>query len=210
MGLAGIHNMIGNAANANSPGGSQNPTGPVSPEQARAERERDLTRGYSRGRELFVDHPYMQEILGRRRDMAQGVDSKEYQGLRDDMVSGLQSAQKGYMRQLLSSQGMNNTGAARSVGQMGELAGQFSQNRAEAEKKLMLDNIALKRQGVSDLEKFLLQQRFGELSSGLGEAQLGVADRTGYQQALIGQQMASAAQQQSQPGIVGQIFGGLL
>lgn len=181
----------------------------LTPAQQQLLREQDISRGQARGEEIFQNDPVMKDLLAKRQSMAQGVNAQEYQGMRDDMIKGQQGANAGYMRQLLSAQGQGGVGGARAVAQRGELVNQFANTRADAERKLLLDNIALKNQGTDSLQDFLMKQKYGTLAQGLGEAQLGVADRTGYLQGQIGQQMAAAAAQQPKQGLLGQVFGGL-
>jgi hypothetical protein len=182
----------------------------LTPAQQQELREQDIKRGQARGEEIFVNDPTMQSILKQRQDAALGVNAQEYQGMRDDMIKGQQSANAGYMRQLLSAQGAGGVGGARAVGQQAELANQFAQTRADAERKLLLDNIALKREGTDSLQDFLFKQKYGTLAQGLGEAQLGVTDRTGYMQGQVNQAMANAAAQQAPQSLLQQLFGGII
>ena len=83
---------------------------------------------------------------------------------------------------------------------------QIASDRTAAEQKLMLDNYAIKRQGLQDYSGVINRDISGELGTGIGYAGLGVSDRTAAQQAAVAQAMQAANNRQS-GGLLSRIFG---
>lgn len=190
-------------------GGPAPGSGPGIPTPAESAQMRnaEIEQGRARWRDMMSANPDVQEILKRKKDMAGGLNAQEMQAARDQMIQGQQAQQQGAMRSLYAQQGRSGIRGGMAGAQQARMQGQFNNQRAQQEQKLLLDNYALKRQGLNDWETSNNRMVFGELAQGLGEAGLGVADRTGYSQYLIGQSMADAARQQPKRGFVGDLIG---
>lgn len=165
--------------------------------------------GLDRGKELFVNDPDMQMLRKRREDLSHGMDGQELGALRETARNEVAGQRGAYMRQLQSKVGRAGVGGARAAA-MGAAADEgFLRSRGDAERKLAVENANLTRQGVGDLQDYIMRQKFGVLSSATGEQGLDVADRTGYLQAQSAQDAARAANVPKREGLFGQIFGGL-
>jgi hypothetical protein len=192
------------------PDGSQSAPAPVAggsltPAQSASAsaRDSDIETGQGRWRQMMAD-PAMQEIVARRKDMVGGLNAQEMTAARDQMIRGMQGQNQNAMRALYSQQARSGIRGGMAGAQAARMQQKFGQERAQQEQKLMLDNYALKRQGQNDYQDLMMRQKFGELNQGLGEAGLGVADRTGAQQAQLAQYMAAQANKEPQRGFLGQ------
>jgi hypothetical protein len=156
-----------------------------------------------------MNDPAVKDIQARREQGLQGLNSQEMQAARDQMALGMQGQQQGALRGLLAQQARSGLRGGMAGAQQAQLYRKMGQDRQAGEQKLLLDNYALKNQGLDKYQDFMMRQKFGSLAQGLGEAGLGVSDRTGYMQQQIGQQMAAAAGQTPSRGLFGQLLGGL-
>lgn len=146
-------------------------------------RNKDLESGYAKGRELFYDDPDMQMLRKRREDLSQGYEAGELGAMREQARAGVESDRANSIRRLQSNAARAGVGGARSAAMQAAADKNLGANRAELERKMALDNSNLKRQGVSDLQNYIMGQKYGELGTGLGYAQLGVQDRSADAQA---------------------------
>jgi len=179
------------------------------PVQMRQMRENDIASGMERGREIFFEDPIMKELSGRRKDLSQGLNAEELDAQRRMMTRQRDNNEQAALRQLMAGQGRAGVGGSRAAAQRADLQRKMNIDRGDQERQMVLNNYEARRQGLDDYQKLELNKRFGQLSQGMGEAQLGVSDRTGYMQNQIAQQMAAAANQQPKKGVFGQIFEGL-
>jgi len=177
---------------------------------AKSEREADIQKGLGRGREIFYNDPDMQAMRARREDLAKGYSGQELGALRQTARGELQGQRSQYLRQLAGRAAQGGIGGARRAAMVG--AADVGQQRAigDAERKMALDSGNMVRQGTSDLENFLMRQKFGSLAQGMGEAQLGVTDRSAIAGSEATQRAAEIAGREPKKGLLGQIFGGLL
>lgn len=165
-------------------------------------READLESGYTKGKELFYDDPDMQMMRERRMDLSKGYSGSELGAMREQARAGLSGERSNYLRQLAGRAARGGVGGARAAAMQGAADVGMQGKRAELERKMALDSAEMMRKGTSELQDFLMRQRFGLLSTGLGYAQLGVSDRTGAA-------MSRAAGQTQPQGVVGQFLSGL-
>jgi hypothetical protein len=176
-----------------------------------ATRQIEMEQGRARGREIFenklgrVDEPRssaMAAILGQREQrMEEGFGADAFQAAREQRLRGLGSQEQMQQRALAAAQARGGIRGGAAQGQLAELMGQQMRGRQSAEQQLLLADAALKNnmldkyasqlQGVEADElarqKFNIGQvgreKFGELSTGITEASLGTAERTGVRQA---------------------------
>lgn len=148
-------------------------------------RNADIEAGYKKGRELFYDDPDMQMLRQKRMDLSQGYNSPELGAFREQARGELAGEGANAIRRQAGQQARAGIGGARAAAGQAATASSLQGKRAEMERKMAMDQSQMVRQGTNDLQSFLMRQRFGELSTGLGQAQLGVADRGAQMQADI-------------------------
>lgn len=188
-------------------------------EELRRQREIDLTRGFERGKDLFGsdrlgrlgEGKYQggldDLIKSRQRQAVEGLQANEYQAQREQMLQGLNQGTLEQQRALRAIQGRSGIRGGLAAAQMGQIQGNAAQQRANLERDLLVQNIGQKQQAQNALEqsmraeqgqqaereKFNLGQRqrelMGMLTSSLGEAQLGGAERGSISQEEIGRAM---------------------
>jgi hypothetical protein len=132
----------------------------------------ELESGYKKGRELFRDDPEMQAMVKRRRDLIAGK------------LPEIQGQRAGYLRQLQSQAARTGAGGIRQAAlrNAADIAGNKAVTQAAAG-------------GADALDKLLMNQRFGELSTGLGYAQIGAGER--------GANAAASANRRGSSGLLG-------
>lgn len=185
-----------------------------------AARQLDMMKGREQGQEIFKDQlgrvqqgrsADMAAILGQRKQQAeQGLGAEAFQAAREQRLRSLGSNELRQQRNLAALQGRSGIRGGAAAGQLAELMGSQMRDRQSAEQQLLLADAALKQgmldkyanqlQGVEQeelgREKFNIGQKqkelFGELSTGLNEQAMGVAERTGVRQGEAAQAMAAA------------------
>lgn len=213
--------------------------------QQRDQRNADITLGLERAKNLVGENsmgrvgaelsPDQQRLLELRRSALQGLSAPELTAQREAMQRALASQQATSLRDLQRAQG-GQVGGAAAAAQRARLLGGFAADRASKEQDLLLQNVGLRNQAVSDFEKSMMaaqqdqlarqqyniaqanKEQLARLSLGYGEAGLGSAERSALLQAAVGNAMADAtrasAGQQKPQGVLGQLFqdtfGGLL
>lgn len=140
--------------------------------------ESAIQAGQQEGKRLFYDDPDMQMMRQRRMDLSQGYDGKELGAMRESARREIAGQSKGYMNQLGSNLARQGVGGARAAAVKGAAGQKFAETGAEAERRMLLDSAKMKREGTSDLQQFLMNQRYGQLSTGLGYGQLASAYNT--------------------------------
>lgn len=169
----------------------------LTPEQARAQRDNDFQGGLDKWKGLYSDDPEIMRLKQMREGGMQGLNSEEMEANRTQTMGAMRGQQQGMMRQLLSQQGRSGVRGGLAVAQQRQLGNDQTTQRMDAERKMLLDNYALKQAGQDKYQQFVQQDKLGSLTQGTAEAGLGVSDRTGYLQALIGQAMANKAGEKS-------------
>lgn len=187
-------------------GGYANTTGTLTPAQQAAAREADMAYGRNIWSSLVGSRPEYAAIMNRYKDMSQGLNAQEMQAAREQMARGQQGAASSAMRSLYSNQAKSGIRGGMAGAQAARVGRQIASDRTAAEQKLLLDNYALRRQGLQDYSGAVNRDISGELGTGIGYAGLGVSDRTAAQQQAIAQAMAAANNRQS-GGLMSWIFG---
>lgn len=140
----------------------------------------DYEKGRARGVEEFYNDPDMQMLRQRQEDLSKGYSGAELGAKREEARSAIQGQRQGYQRQLAGRVGRAGIGGARAAAMQAGADKGFMQAGAEAERKMLLDNAALTRQGVGSLQDFIFRQKYGTLGSAIGEQQAGLAERGKY------------------------------
>ena len=184
------------------------PAGQLTPEQSAQARNTDFDAGQKRWAALVGARPEYAQNLSRLRDMSYGLNAGEMQASREQMIRGMQGKEQNAIRSLYSQQARSGVRGGMAGAQQARLQRQSMSDRQAAEQKLMLDNYALRRQGLQDYSQAVNRDISGELATGMGEAQLGVTDRTAATQAAINQAMMQANANRSR-GVFGDVFSAL-
>lgn len=133
--------------------------------------------GRERGQQVFYNDPDMQDLRRRRLDMAEGLNGQELGAMRTDARNQIAGQRSQYLRQLQSRAGRGGVGGARAAAMQGAADRGFQRNAAESERKMIVDNAALKRTGLNDLQDYYFRQKMGALGTELGYGQLSSAER---------------------------------
>lgn len=145
--------------------------------ESAANRRKDA---YNYGRELgqkeFYDDPDMSRIRATREDLAKGLSATEFDAMRAEAKAGAQAQQSNYLKSLQSNLAKSGVGGARSAAIRGQAEQGFAKQGADAERKLLLDSAQMKRQGISDLQDYLMRQKLGALGLAYGQQSLSSAD----------------------------------
>lgn len=163
-------------------GGNQFPS--YSAEQLAAQRDADIKKGRELGREIFYDKE-MTNLRDRQADLSKGYTGQELGALREQARGEVEGQRGSYLAQLAGRAGRAGIGGARAAAMQASADAGFQKNRAELERKLTADNANMVRQGNERLQDFILRQKYGELGTGIGVAQLGSQDRSSARQAEI-------------------------
>jgi hypothetical protein len=185
-------------------GGNQASQGSAGPGGTPAQqRDADIEKGQARWRDTVMKDEMVQDILGRRKDMSQGLNAEEMGAARDLMIAGQQGQEQKALRSMYQNQARAGVRGGMAAAQNARLQRQFGQDRATQEQKMLIDNYNLRRQGLEDYQKLGMGLKFGEMGQGLNEAGMGVADRTGASQEQLARMMYQQAGQR------GGLFGGV-
>jgi len=185
-------------------GGPDKNKGPYIPTAAEnaASRAKDLETGYARGQKEFYDDPDMQSLRSKREDLAKGYDGEQLGALREQARSDLGGQQSKYLQQLSSNLAKGGVGGARSAAMQQQANLGFAGKRAEQERLINIDQAKQVNQGTNSLQDFIFRQKYGKMGTGIGEAELGVADRNASMQAQI-------ANKEKDKSLVDRLTGGI-
>jgi len=180
--------------------------------------QQSLAQGRQRGQELFGSGSLgtrqqgaisgdLQEIIARRRANLEGLTPEERNLLESDALARIGQQTQTSLRQLRGIQGASGVrGGLAAAQQLGALQ-QGQRSAAEAQRDIFLQNIAARRQALGEFERSVgaeqqraQQEKFGQLATEFGTAQLGVASRGGVRQLALGESIAQQAQNQPQGG----------
>lgn len=164
-----------------------------------AARNADMEAGYAKGKELFYDDPDMQDLRNRRMDLSKGYNGQELGAMKSQAQSEIEGQRSNYLRSLSGNAAKAGVGGARAAAMKASADQGFHKNSAEMQRKMTLDNANLVRSGTGDLQDFMMRQKYGMLGTGLGYAQMGVADRSADAQAAI-------AGKEREKGPIGQLW----
>ena len=149
------------------------------------------------------------QVIEARRANLGGLSAQENQALRERATQGIDRGTQTALRQLRGIQGASGVRGATAAAQQGRQLAAGQSAKAQAERDLLLQNVAQKDKALSAFEEsvggaegteqqrelFNIQQRKAEIAgrqtAGLGFAQLGITERTGAQAANVA--AASAA-----------------
>jgi hypothetical protein len=181
-------------------------------EEIRRQREQDWSLGYGKGQELFKDKslgrlgdiPDIQKVMEARRLQSAGMTPDEQNVARAKLMSQIGSANQGAVRQLRGIQGASGVQGAAAGAQAADVLKGGQQAMIGAERDLQMQNLLMKRQGLSDLETSALglgkfdigqanKERMGAIYTGLGEQMLGSTERAAIQNADIAREQQAAA-----------------
>lgn len=156
----------------------------------------DFREGVGFGKELVGDgslgrlgtNSDIQSVIEQKKKLAQGLTGAETQAQRDVSNQNINAQTETARRQLASAQARSGVRGATAAQQQGNVIAQGAQNKANFERDLLLQNRQAQTEGLQSLEntvtstsQFDLSQaakeRFGQISTGLGLAQLGATER---------------------------------
>lgn len=137
--------------------------------------QQGLTAGMSDGRRMFYDDPDMQQSRARLEDLQKGYDGKQLGAMRESSRQSIAGQRAGYMGQLHANLAKQGVGGARAAAVGGAADQKFAQTGAEAERKMTVDNAALVTKGTSNLNDYLMKQKYGQLTTASGYGQLASA-----------------------------------
>jgi len=163
--------------------------------RSRAEREKDLQAGRTRGQELFgtTSDQDATNITNRVRASAEGFTPQELTAMREQNLGTIQSAGKQNMRALRIQQAANGVRGSQAVAQQGRLANDQQNQIVGSERELFLKNIDARKQGLQNFQDLANREKAAKLTTELGYGSLGAADRGAVMQSIVGQQQAAAA-----------------
>lgn len=164
-----------------------------------AARQKDMDAGYKKGREIFYDDPDMQDLRTKNEDLAKGYDGETLGALKGQANAEAQGNRAGQLRDLEGKAARGGIGGARAAGIVGAANKKSQDSYNEMQRKMTIDNADQVSKGTKGLQDFIMGQKYGELGTGLGYAQLGVTDRSADAQ-------AQAANRKENKGVIGQLL----
>lgn len=167
-----------------------------------AARAADINAGNAAGRQIFYDDPEMQMLKAKREEFAKGYDGKELGGIRQEARGQVAGQRSAYLQSLQGKLARAGVGGARAAALNGAADQNYARMGNEAERKLSLDSATMKRKGSDDLQQFIMNQKYGQLGTGLAYAQLGATDR--------GSAAAAQANRPQRKGALGNLLDGIL
>lgn len=183
------------------------PAGQLTPAQSAQARNTDFATGQARWQSILAANPEYASNLARLKEQSQGLNSTEMTAAKEGLATSINGANQGAMRKLYQNQARAGVRGGMAGAQAMRMQRQGMQDRQAGEQKLLLDNYALKQQGLKDYTSAVNSGIQGELATGTGEASLGVSDRTAATQAQINAAMMAAANKKE--GLLGIGFMGL-
>lgn len=183
--------------------------------KTRAGREEDLAAGRARGQELFAAGSLgtraagetkadLMDILAKRKAAAEGFTGQEQTALKEQALGAAQRQQAGAMRSLRAGQAASGVRGGLAGAQVNRALQEQGQQRAGIERDLMLQNLANRQQNLGAFEQTVQselgrqqQEKFGQLGTEMGYAQLGSTERAAAAQQAIAEQQAAAAREQA-------------
>jgi len=171
------------------------------PESAQA-RENDFTLGRVTGKDVFYS-PEMQAVAAKLKTQAKGYTPQEISAARAINNKKVEGIRTGSIRQVEGQAGKGQMGGARAAAMQGIADSGHLTNKLETERRLANDSAGQMRKGNNDAATFIMNQRFGELGTGLGFAGLGAADRASDAQIAI-------ANRETKKGLLGNLLKGVI
>lgn len=183
--------------------------------KARAGREEDLAAGRARGQELFAAGSLgtrdaastktdLMDILAKRKAAAEGFTGQEQTALKEQALGATQRQQAGALRSLRAQQAASGVRGGLAGAQVNRALQEQGHQRAGIERDLLLNNLQNRQQNLGAYEQTVgaelgrqQQEKFGQLGTEMGYAQLGSAERSAVAQQAIAEQQAAAAREQA-------------
>ena len=190
-------------------------------QQLRDWRNKDFEEGRKRGEEIFGEGKLgrvnatrssdVADIIARRKDAMNGLDSQEQQALREKAINEIGGNQTTSLRSLAVQQARNGVRGPVASSQAAKVIADSNSAKTGAERDLYLKNIDLKRDALNSAEKSIRdaetdelgkqtynigqgnKEKYGALATEMGFASLGAGERAGIMEALIGEKQADAA-----------------
>jgi hypothetical protein len=131
--------------------------------------------------------PDFQQVLESRRAMAKGLSDPEFNTLRGRAADDLNRGTQTNLRLLRNQQAMSGIRGGAAGAQALNLLSDAGRSRANLNSDLAAQDIALRRQGVNDLEGTISSDRAGRIGTMFGMAGLGATDRANAQQQVLGE-----------------------
>jgi hypothetical protein len=132
--------------------------------------------GSALGQKEFYDDPDMQKMRAIREDLAKGYSGKELGALREEAKANVKGQQTSYLNQFQNQLAKQGVGGARAAAMQNQANQKFAGLGAENERRMLLDSSNVKRQGVGDLQDYLMRQKLGKLGLAYGQQSLSSAD----------------------------------
>lgn len=145
-------------------------------ESAESRRKNAYDYGRELGQKEFYDDPDMMKMRSTREDLAKGLSATEFDASRAEAKAGVLGQQSNYLKSLQSNLSKSGVGGARAAAIKGQADQGFAKQGADMERKLLLDSAQMKRQGISDLQDYLMRQKLGALGLAYGQQSLTSAD----------------------------------
>lgn len=136
-----------------------------------------LNLGRAMGKKEFSGDPEWQRMRRMREDLAKGYSGQELGSLRDQSRAELAAQRQQALQKLRSNLSRGGVGGARAAAIEGSQDVQQQKGAADTERKLLLDEGQMKRQGTNDLQDFIMRQKMGEAGYTFGVAGLGSASK---------------------------------
>lgn len=137
----------------------------------------DMNLGATIGKREFSQDPRMQGILKRREELAKGYSGEELAALRNMSRNEMAANRLKALQATKSNLAKGGVGGARAAAIQGaqNVAGQ--RVNEDTERKMLMDEAGMKRQGVSDLQDYLFREKLGEAGYTMGFGSLGASER---------------------------------
>lgn len=159
--------------------------------------QEDLERGQARGSQVFGSRRNLADlqgdILSRRRDLAEGLESVELGAAREQARDQINLATQQGLQELRAIQGAQGIRGGVAAGQQLQGIQQGQERLQDLERDLLVANIEARRRGLGDFESTVGRRLAGIEASRTGEAQLGLSQRA------LDQGLTLAAQPIPQP-----------
>lgn len=145
----------------------------------------------------------IQKIFDARRANLSGYTPQELQAMREEQGAEVKRNAQASQRELLRAQGRSGVYGATAAAQQASLQRGIQGQLADQERKLFLEQIAAKRQGLADFEKSATEKEQynigqknkelqGKLTTQLGYAGLGTTERASVMGQILGEKQLQA------------------
>lgn len=133
--------------------------------------------GQMLGKRQFSGDADWQRLKKMREEGTQGFSAPELSALRAESRGEQQGQRQAALQRLRSNLAKGGVGGARAAAIQGSQDVQQQRGAADAERKLLLDEAQMKRQGQSDLQDLIMREKMGEAGYTFGTAGLQSANK---------------------------------